>query len=146
MAGVRWPGRFQLVRRGGRAWILDGAHNGEAAGVFAETWKSSPFRAAGAFILGLLKDKDAEAVVSPLAPFLRRVWVCPPRSPRALAPQRLAATVSRLAPRAKVSVAKDFASARAAAERSGAGAIAVAGSFYLVAEALESLGETRLFE
>jgi dihydrofolate synthase / folylpolyglutamate synthase len=141
-----WPGRFQLLRRGGRTWILDGAHNGEAAEVFAETWASSPFRSDGTFILGLLKDKDPEAVVAPLAPWLRTAVVCPPPSPRASEPERVAAVVNRLARRAKIVVRKDFVAARAAAERLGSRSVAVVGSFYLVGEALRRLGEPPLFE
>jgi dihydrofolate synthase/folylpolyglutamate synthase len=138
---VRWPGRFQLARRDGRTWILDGAHNGQAAEAFSDTWRGSPFAPDGAFIVGLLKDKDPEAVAAPLAGLLRNAWVCAPASPRAADPRRLAETFARLAPRARVEPAPSFAAARRAAERSGARSIAVAGSFYLVAEALRSLEE-----
>jgi folylpolyglutamate synthase/dihydropteroate synthase len=45
-ASVRWRARFQVLPRTASRktlFVIDGAHNEEAARAFASTWKSSPF-------------------------------------------------------------------------------------------------------
>lgn len=146
LAKTRWPGRFEVLASDGRRAILDGAHNAQAAKALADTFKASPWsRSDVRWIVGLMRDKDAAAVLAPLAPFLKDVVCVAPRSPRAMEPEKLARFVRAAAPAASVRVddspkaALDGWRAQARSPRLAV----VCGSFYLVAEARELLGTPR---
>ncbi|MDX6769989.1 MAG: folylpolyglutamate synthase/dihydrofolate synthase family protein [Elusimicrobiota bacterium] len=133
LARVSWPGRFEVRRRGGRAVIIDGAHNPEAARALAATFKASPFaRRPARWVLGMMRDKDARGVLAPLAPFLKEVFVVRPPSPRAMDPVDLAQAVRR-ASRAKVTIS-DLRSALRARKT-----VVCAGSLYLAGAVLREL-------
>lgn len=141
LSRVKWPARFQPLRFGAKTLVIDGAHNPEAVRALAATWKASPWSARPArWILGMLKDKDAAGLLKLLAPQLREVVLVRPPSPRALEPVELARLVRRAAPRARVTVERDPASALASWRRARrAPAVAVcAGSLYLAGEALKA--------
>ncbi|HVC08614.1 MAG TPA: folylpolyglutamate synthase/dihydrofolate synthase family protein [Elusimicrobiota bacterium] len=143
MRSARWPLRFDVRRAGRRTIILDGAHNPEAARCLAETWRASPWsRGRVRWIVGILRDKDARGVVKALAPALQDVVVCAPPSPRAMAPEDLAAVVRSAAPKARLALAPDVAAAlREWRRESDAPPTAVVcGSFYLAAQAARALG------
>lgn len=143
LASVRWPGRFQIIKKGPRTLVIDGAHNPEAARALAETWRSSPLsKKPSRWILGVMRDKDASAVLKPLAPFLKDVVVVRPPSPRALEPLELAQRVRRAAPGARVTAERDPATAIAAWRRDprAPGTAVCAGSLYLAGAALRAAG------
>jgi dihydrofolate synthase/folylpolyglutamate synthase len=143
-AAARWPARFQAVRSGpefgNSVFIVDGAHNEEAARSFAATWKASPFAASpAAFVVGMLQDKERRGLLELLAPLPARFVFTRPDSPRAADPCALADELSAIRPEAEVEVQQDI---RAALEAAGrAGTAAVLGSFYLAGSALGILGE-----
>ncbi len=143
LATVSWRGRFEIVKLGKKTLIVDGGHNPEAARALAETWKFSPFSAKPAlWILGIMKDKDIAGVLSPLAPFLRDVVVVNFPSPRASAPLDLARYVRAAAPKARINIAHDPATAIAEWRRdANSPEIAIcAGSLYLAGAALKAAG------
>ena len=143
LSAVKWPGRFEPIRLGKKILIVDGAHNPEAARALAVTWSASPWsKRPSRWILGIMRDKDVAAVLKPLVPFLRDVVVVRPPSPRALDPIAFAEAVRRAAPRARVTVERDPASALAAWRRDARapGAAVCAGSLYLAGDALKFLG------
>ncbi|HVA66444.1 MAG TPA: folylpolyglutamate synthase/dihydrofolate synthase family protein [Elusimicrobiota bacterium] len=143
MRWARWPLRFEVRKAGRKTIILDGAHNPEAARCLVDTWRASPWsRGRARWIVGMMRDKDARGVVKVLAPALQDVVVCPPPSPRALAPAELAAVIRKAAPKARLGQAPDAASAlRAWRRETGAPkTVVVCGSFYLAAQAARFLG------
>lgn len=138
LARAQWPCRFQVVRRGKKTAILDGAHNPEAAVTLARTWKASPWAKVRArWILGVMKDKDAGGILKPLAPFLKEVVLVRPPSLRAMEPAELASFVRRAAPKAHVTIERDPDTAVRSwlKEPSAPSAAVIAGSFYLAAAA-----------
>jgi len=141
LSKVSWRGRFETIKTGGKTLIVDGAHNPEAARALAETWKSSPLSKKPAlWILGIMKDKDTDGVLKPLLPFLKDVVVVRPPSPRALDPMDFAAAIRRAAPKARLTVEHDPATAIKAwrnSPRSPSVAIC-AGSLYLAGAALKA--------
>ena len=141
-AAARWPARFQTLRGGpafgGALFIVDGAHNEEAARAFAATWKTSPFAGKPAvFVMGILQDKERRRILEILAPLADRFIFTRPESPRAADPCALADELSAIKPGAEVEVQQEIAAALAAAASSGTAA--VLGSFYLAGAALEIL-------
>ena len=63
----RLPGRFQVVP-GEIPFILDVAHNRQAAGVLAENLNALPQTGRNLFVVGMLKDKNHQALFESLAP------------------------------------------------------------------------------
>lgn len=144
-ASVRWPARFQALRGGG-AWkktifIVDGAHNEEAARAFAATWKTSPFPGAkpAVFVVGMLQDKERHGILKILAPLAGKFIFTKPDSPRAADPCALADEISAIKPGVEVEVQEDIKAALSAAAQCRTAA--VLGSFYLAGSALEILAE-----
>lgn len=64
---VRLRGRFEVIA-GNPEWILDVAHNPDAASLLALNLRERPRSAATIAIVGILADKDAPGVVAPLLP------------------------------------------------------------------------------
>jgi len=143
LAKVSWRGRFETIKLGTKTLIVDGAHNPEAARALAATWKSSPLSKRPArWILGIMKDKDTEGVLKPLASFLKDVVVVRPPSPRALDPLDFAVHLRRAAPKARITVERDPATAIHAwkNDKSAPNVAICAGSLYLAGAALKAVG------
>lgn len=134
VARARWPGRFDVIRRNPPV-VLDGAHNPAAARALAEAWLSSPWgRKRATLIFSCLKDKDAEGIAAALAGVARRVIVTPLGSDRARSAEELAALWRRRFP---TDAAVSFHDAWMKARQDAASPILVAGSLYLVGEAMK---------
>ena len=145
-AAARWPARFQALRGGpefgGALFIIDGAHNPEAARSFARTWSGSPFAGKPcAFVVGILQDKERREILETLARLSGRFIFTRPESPRAADPCVLADELSAVRPDAEVEVQQDIGAALSCASRSGT--VAVLGSFYLAGAAIEILKESQ---
>jgi dihydrofolate synthase/folylpolyglutamate synthase len=92
---VSWPGRFEVVRRRPTI-VLDGAHNRPAAEALRlDVERYVPDRSHRHLLLGLLADKEIEAMCEILVPHFAAVTVTRSRSPRALAVERLAEVAAR---------------------------------------------------
>lgn len=141
-AAVVWPARFQILRPepDGALYIVDGAHNAEAARAFAATWKASPFSGRpAAFVVGMLNDKERSGIFKTFAELDGRFIFTRPPSPRAADPCALADEFLALCPEADVEVQQDIEAALALG--AGSGTVAVLGSFYLAGSALEILSK-----
>ena len=135
---VQWPGRFQ---RAAQRFVLDGAHNPAAANQLAATWRESFGAAKATLILGVMRDKDVAGVCTALAPIAARVFTVTVQNPRSMIATELAAVMRRAAPELEV---REFGtlSAALAAAASHAELGLIAGSLFLVGEALVALGLT----
>jgi len=139
---VRLPGRFQVLV-GDPEWVLDVAHNPEAAAALAASLAARPRRGRTIAVCGILADKDVEAIVRPLAGRVGR-WIAVGLSgPRALPAAELAARIAA-ASAESVDVAADVAVGcrRARALAAPADRILVFGSFLTVGPALAELGQS----
>ena len=134
VARARWPGRFDVIQRHPPV-VLDGAHNPAAAQALTEAWASSPWgRERATLIFSCLKDKDAEGMAAALARVVRRVIVTPLASDRARSVDELADLWRR---RLSTENAVNFADAWMKARQDATSPILVAGSLYLVGEAMK---------
>jgi dihydrofolate synthase/folylpolyglutamate synthase len=132
---LRWPGRFEVVADN---VVLDGAHNDGSAEALAATLRHEFPRRRIRFVIGLMRDKDARAVLRTLLPLARSVDAARPPGPRALEPEAIA----RLARAVPVRTHEDVAAALEAA-RADAGdrdVVCVTGSLSVVGRAREALG------
>lgn len=136
---ARWPGRFQVVRRPAGWLVLDGAHNPGAVGALVESLATFFPGAPVTLVVGISRDKDARAMLAALAPVARRVILTAAANPRAAEPEALRALlppgipVVRTAPTIEEALAVD-------AEEPRTPILCVAGSLFLVGEALGRLG------
>ncbi len=134
---VDWPGRFHTVLDG-RA-VLDGTHNPDAAERLALTWQERFEAEPCTLIAGVLADKDVRGVLRPLLPLAKRVICVPVRNPRTLPAGEVEQLVAELAPGLAHETQLDFPSALNAALQHNE-RVLVAGSLFLVGEALAHLG------
>jgi len=139
LARLRWPGRYEIVGDRGPRIVLDGAHDGASATALASELRNE--RAPVTLLVGILRDKDAHAVLRPLLAVASRVIAVAPPSPRALRADELAERVARLG-RVPVEVAPDVRTALARARRGAGttGVVCVTGSLALVGAARTALG------
>ncbi|MBK8574937.1 MAG: bifunctional folylpolyglutamate synthase/dihydrofolate synthase [Elusimicrobia bacterium] len=134
VARSRWPGRFDVLQRTPPV-VLDGAHNPAAARALAAAWKASPWGGERAtLIFSCLRDKDVEGIAAALSGVARRVIVTPLVSDRARPVIDLAALWRRRLP---TEIAPHFRAAWKEASKDKTSPVLVAGSLYLVGEAMK---------
>lgn len=135
-AAVRSPGRMEVLARHPLV-VIDGAHNpagAAAAGATLDEELVTP--GLRLVVMGLLRGRDPGAMLDALGPDRIGLLVaCRPPSPRALAPEALAAACGER--RVPVEVVEDVAAALSLAlERAGPDDLVfVTGSLYVVGEA-----------
>jgi dihydrofolate synthase/folylpolyglutamate synthase len=144
---VRLEGRFQIVQpgRGNPQWILDVAHNPDAARVLAQNLRASPTAGRTLAICGILADKDTAAIGAAVSDCFDAWWLASTDGERGTTADVLA---QRLAPHvaAPLTTVSDIPAACAAAASNARpeDRIVVFGSFHTVGPALDWLESQRL--
>lgn len=135
---VQWLGRLQVVHgHGGQVMVLDGAHNPAGAEALRAALACYFAGQQPAVILGILADKDWPDMCHILAPLARQILLAPVKSERTANPDALRDACAVANPHANLTVCPSLADAlrRTSAEPF----VVVAGSLYLVGEAMEAL-------
>jgi dihydrofolate synthase / folylpolyglutamate synthase len=136
---VSLKGRFQTVPVRAE-WILDVAHNPDAAACLAETMGSLPRRARTIAVVGILKDKDARSIVAVLAPYVDQWIAVDLPGPRGLTGAELRSIAgAELDPRWSIAASVAAACERANTLSTQRDRVVVFGSFHTVGPALEWL-------
>jgi dihydrofolate synthase / folylpolyglutamate synthase len=138
LESVRWAGRLQVEHVSGRVFILDGAHNSDGVHALAAALRSELAGQRFALVVGMLADKDCELMCRELAPLAGRIAAVRVASNRSLPPEALGEFCRRANSTASVTAHDSVAGALAAL--SAEPRVVVAGSLYLIGEALERLG------
>jgi dihydrofolate synthase/folylpolyglutamate synthase len=141
-ASVRWPGRFQVIERpaGGPTVVLDGAHNPGGAAALAASLAHLFPGASTTLVLGISADKDRAGILKALAPVATRLILTRAAHPRATPPADLAGALPAV--ETPVTIEPDLSRALALAlQDRAAGVVCVAGSLFLVGDALRWLAE-----
>jgi dihydrofolate synthase/folylpolyglutamate synthase len=135
---VNWPGRLQLVTRlGGQQILLDGAHNLAGVEALAVALQQQFPEVKPTLILGMLADKDWRPMCARLATLAARILTVPVGSERTAKAAELAAVCRETLPLETT----ECSSLVDAAQRTvNDPFVVIAGSLYLVGEALELLG------
>jgi len=135
---VSWPARLELFQLSdGRRMLLDAAHNPEGARAlrsYLAAWQ--PERPV--LVIGLMRDKDADAIAGELLPVTSAVIATAAATTRAMPAKELAARVRVLDAQRSVEVYTDVGAALDAAFAKGA-TVCVAGSIFLAGEVREWL-------
>lgn len=142
-----WPARMQRLESGpitaklpGRAVMVDGGHNADAAqAIAAALADSAPID----LVFGLMRNRKIADVLGPIAPLVRTAHVVPLIGHEHHDPRDIAAFAqAHAAPRHCYSAfSLEQAIDRLASDPDGAPLVLVAGSLYLAGEALAANGE-----
>jgi len=135
---VSWPGRLQVASLpSGQRVLLDGAHNLSGAESLAAALRTYFANSRPVLILGILKDKDWSHMCQILAPLASEVLLVPVHSERSAEPHGLAEVCRSSNPAAEVVECGSL--QEALARTASAPFVVLAGSLYLVGEAMELL-------
>ena len=143
LATVDWPGRMhRLQTSSGQTVLLDGAHNPDGAEALRVALQEEFPDAQPAMIFGVFRDKDSTSMCHSLAPLAGRILLSPVHSERSEDPSKLVAACRESNPRAPIEVCPSLADAFQ--KVAGAPFVVIAGSLYLIGEAMELLHLTRV--
>jgi len=138
LAKIHWPGRLQLVARpGGQKLLLDCAHNPAGAATLCAALAEHFPDQRPALVLGILEDKDWRLMCEVLAPIARRVVCVPLSSERTMAAEMLVAACRKANPDATVESCGSLAEGLQLLVDEPF--VVIAGSLYLIGEAMERL-------
>lgn len=142
LAETRWPGRFQRLGPDDSI-VLDGSHNPDAIDALVETWREFYPNEKTALVYGGVAGKDHAENLHRLAPIVAEWHLTPLKSPRTLTPAQIHELLPPSAPPVSVhdSLAEAIEAARHSKHR-----VLIAGSLYLVGEALALLQPDQAFE
>ena len=140
-AAVRSPGRLEVVRsQDGPPVILDGAHNPSGARSLAIAVANEFAFRHRVFVLGVLADKDLDAMVAELAPVADHVVVTSPPSDRGAPVEQLEKVVRAAGLSAEAAGSVEEALEHACGLAGDNDAVVVTGSLYTVGAARDALG------
>jgi dihydrofolate synthase/folylpolyglutamate synthase len=94
LSNTRWPGRLEKVMENPSV-IIDGAHNSSGAEALAQAINTYFADDEIILVIGILGDKEVDAIISKLCPLAHRVIVTRPDNPRAMKPEELGKKVLR---------------------------------------------------
>ena len=136
---VTLPGRFQVIECDAQ-WVLDVAHNPDAAATLAANLRASPERRPTIALCGVLGDKDLPGIVAPLADSFDGCVAVELQGSRARPIDHFAADLRKLGMNVLATSPSMAAACERALELAGKqGRIVVFGSFLTVGPALEWL-------
>ena len=139
LAQVRWPGRFELLRRD-PPFLLDGSHNAHGMRATVESLRAlfpgEPF----VFLVSIMADKDADEMLRLLLPLAKGFVTVTAPSPRAIPAAELAARIEALGGRAEPAGSIPAAVARVCA-LAGRGPAAALGTLYFSGEVREAVAD-----
>ena len=141
LSAPRPPGRFQVINDRDRQWIVDVAHNPQAAQVLRQRLMGLDDRGPMTVVIGLMADKQVAAFVAPFIDIADQWFVCSIDVGRGSDAVELAAAISRAGGRnvtAAGTPEQALGAAHAASETGGR--VLITGSFYLAGPALSWLG------
>ena len=92
LASVTWPARFEVLSHA-PLFILDGGHNPQCAQAMAGVLRDYLPGQKVTFLMGVLADKDYNAILDTLVPFAAGFVCLTPDSPRALSAEDLAKAI-----------------------------------------------------
>jgi dihydrofolate synthase/folylpolyglutamate synthase len=144
VAGVRWPGRGDVVVRDDGTWIFDVAHNAAGVESLVAVLDRLPLDRPRIALVGVLGDKDWRAMLPPLlARVDGAVLTQPPTAPesRRWNPRDALLSLGPVGGEFEVDVVEEFEAGLAAARRrAGSGTVVVTGSCHTVGDAMAALG------
>ena len=144
LAQVRWPGRFELLRRE-PPFLLDGSHNAHGMRATVESLRARFPGEKFVFLVSIMADKDAGEMLRLLLPLAKAFVTVTAPSPRAIPAAELAARIEALGGRAEPADTIPVAVARTDALAAG-GPAAALGTLYFSGEVREAVEKQKAFQ
>lgn len=136
---VEWAGRLQVIRSpSGQVTLLDGAHNPAAIEALERALRQNYPGQRPVAILGILRDKDWQAICDMVLPLAKSVCLVPVASARTARPEELRGYCVGRHPSVPLNVCHSLGEALRLTQAEPFRL--VTGSLYLVGEALDLLG------
>ena len=135
---VSWPGRFQLLSQHPFI-VVDGAHNPDSAQKLKQSIERYVDFDRAILVIGASADKDIGGIASELFPLFDRVIATRSRHPRAMALPPIVAEFRQRGVEAQAAETVSEALSLALALAGDRDLVCVAGSLFVVAEAIEQL-------
>ncbi len=143
LSQVQWPGRLQqITTKSGQTILLDGAHNPSGARALRDAIAKHFPGKKPTLIVGILQDKEWSSICEILAPLAENLFVVPVSSERTAAPEELERAIRHKNASAKIVALNSLAQALEATAQDPF--VVIAGSLYLVGEALELLHGSKI--
>lgn len=141
LAKAFWPGRFELAKKSGKQFVIDGAHNDASMKALVEAIGNLFSRGEHVFILGTSRDKNLDRMLAPIRNVAKMIVVTKSKNPRAQEPRKIIEKLSQLRFQCPVLWAPDLSDAIKLAVESASlkDTIVIAGSLFLAGEARRSL-------
>ena len=139
LAQVRWPGRFELLRRD-PPFLLDGSHNAHGMRATADSLRALFPGEKFVFLVSIMADKDADEMLRLLLPLAKGFVTVTAPSPRAIPASELAARIEALGGRAEPAGSVPAAVARVW-ELAAGGPAAALGTLYFSGEVREAVAD-----
>ncbi len=136
MGRTRWPGRLEIVSESPLI-LLDGAHNLAAAKNLARYLAEELADREITLVVGILDDKQYKGMLESLLPFCKTCIITRPVIDRALPPEKIRRTAARVIDDVRVIDLVPDAVEHAVESAKPGEAICIAGSLYVVGEAME---------
>ena len=133
LEAARWEARFEVLRRD-PPFIVDGAHNPQCIDALCASLDEYLPGEKALFLLGVLADKDYEAMLARLLPYGKKFFCLTPDSPRALCAPALCAKLRAMGAAAEAFSSVGEGVRRAAEESGGETPVVACGSLYLMGE------------
>ena len=141
IADVKWPGRFEVLRRN-PIFIADGGHNPHGIQGTADSIRHHFQNRKIIAIMGVMGDKDVSPMLDILAPLVKSAYTVKPNNPRAMDPEVLAEYFRNRGIRATACNEIEQGVAAALKEANADDIICALGSFYMygdIAAAVDKL-------
>ena len=140
LATVRWPGRFELLRKD-PLFIVDGGHNPQCIEALGQNIRQYLAGQPLTVLTGVLADKDYHCMYSDIAQFAARFVTVTPPNPRALDAKALAKYLQQFGKPVTACDSVD-AGVREAIRQAGADGVVLAyGSLYMVGDIEAAVAE-----
>ncbi len=131
LAGVRWPGRFEVLGRK-PLFLVDGGHNPQCVEALAANVRDYLAGRPLTVLTGVLADKDYHCMYESVAPCAKSFVTVTPDSPRALAASDLKTYLARFGKPVTACESVEAGVAEAAAQAGPDGVVLAYGSLYMV--------------
>ena len=138
LSRVHFPARLEIMGTQPTV-LLDGAHNPSGIESLCAAVRQYLPGGPRIAVIGMLRDKDYETAVRPLAGMFSRILTLTPASPRALPAEELAGVLRKFGGRATACGAPREAIREACAMAGRDGAVVICGSLYLASDARKLL-------
>lgn len=139
LLSVRWPARFELLRRN-PIFIADGGHNPQGIAAVAASLREHFVNQKITFLMGVMADKDIPQMLDQLVPLAKAFVTVTPDNLRALNADVLAAMLQERGLNAVSCGSVEEGVARAIELAGDSGIVCALGSLYLLGDVRKALG------